>query len=61
MVVGWAVLATAHPGLLRRLGVVLFQDVAGALETMVCCVLQDGAGALEKIGCCAVPGCGWCS
>ena len=42
--------------LLRRLGVVLFQDVAGALEKMVCCVLQDVAGAVPLLGCCDVPG-----
>ena len=42
--------------LLRRLGVVLFQDVAGALEKLVCCVLQDVAGAVPLLGCCDVPG-----
>ena len=42
--------------LLRRLGVVLFQDVAGALEKLVCCVLQDVAGAVPSLGCCDVPG-----
>ena len=42
--------------LLRRLDVVLFQDVAGALEKIVCCVLQDVAGAVPSLEGCDVPG-----
>ena len=36
----------AHKPAREELGVVLFQDVAGALEKFVCCVLQDVAGAV---------------
>ena len=42
--------------LLRRLGVMLFQDAAGVLEKLVCCVLQDVPSAVPLLGCSDVPG-----